>query len=77
MPGGFHEISITYAPSIVGMYTNAQYLIKTLGGNELKLQCMGQADGTEISLSSKSIHFGEVQLTSTTNRLLNIINESD
>ena len=30
-----------------------------------------------MCLSSKSIHFGEVQLTSTTNRLLNIINDSD
>lgn len=33
--------------------------------------------GTEVSLSSKSIHFGEVQLESTTNRLLNICNNSD
>lgn len=40
-PGGAHEISITYAPTIVGMYTNAQYMIRTLGGNELKLQFMG------------------------------------
>ena len=30
-----------------------------------------------MSLSTRSIHFGEVQLQSATNRLLNIINESD
>lgn len=28
-------------------------------------------------LSTKSIHFGEVQLQTSTNRLLNIINDSD
>jgi hypothetical protein len=38
---------------------------------------MGQADGIEVCFSTKSIHFGEVQLQSTTNRLLNIINDSD
>jgi hypothetical protein len=48
-----------------------------LGGNEMKLSVTGQANGIEVSLSSKSVHFGEVQLTSVTNRLLNIINESD
>jgi hypothetical protein len=38
---------------------------------------MGQANGIDVYLSNKSIHFGEVQQTGTTNRLLNIINESD
>ena len=38
---------------------------------------MGEAMGTEVALSSKSIHFGEVQLEATTNRLLNICNNSD
>jgi len=48
-----------------------------LGGNELDFSVQGQANGSDVCLSSKSIHFGEVQLTSTTNRLLNIINDSD
>lgn len=43
----------------------------------MKLSVIGQANGIDVSLSSKSVHFGEVQLTSVTNRLLNIINESD
>ena len=30
-----------------------------------------------MSLSAKSMHFGEVQLGSNTNRLLNICNDSD
>jgi hypothetical protein len=38
---------------------------------------MGEGLGNEVSFSTNSIHFGEVQLESTTNRLLNIINDSD
>ena len=43
----------------------------------MKFSCFGQALGNDVSLSSNSIHFGEVQLESTTNRLLNIVNDSD
>lgn len=38
---------------------------------------MGQALGNNVYLSNTSIHFGEVQLEQTTNRLLNIVNDSD
>ena len=43
----------------------------------MKLSVVGQANGIDVALSNQSVHFGEVQLTSVTNRLLNIINESD
>ena len=43
----------------------------------MKLSVIGQANGIDVSLSSKSVHFGEVQLTSVTNRLLNIVNDGD
>ena len=76
-PGHSKTITVEYTPKIVGQFTSTQYSIKTVGGNDLKLSCMGQANGTDVSLSTKSIHFGEVQLQSTTNRLLNIINDSD
>jgi len=38
---------------------------------------MGEGLGNEVSFSTNSIHFGEVQMESTTNRLLNIVNDSD
>ena len=76
-PSNSSKITVTYAPNIVGQYTNSQFIIKVLGGNEMKLCCLGQANGNDVCLSNKSVHFGEVQLTSTTNRLLNIINDSD
>ena len=64
-------------PTIVGLFSCSQYLIKTLGGNELQFSCYGEAIGFDVQLSTKSVHFGEVQLHSNTNRLLNIINNSD
>lgn len=76
-PGASKKITVTYSPAIVGQFTCTQYSINVTGGNTLKLSCQGCANGIDVSLSSKSIHFGEVQLTSTTNRLLNICNESD
>jgi hypothetical protein len=70
-------ITVTYQPTIVGQFTSTQFSIKILGGNEMKLSVIGQANGIDVYLSNKSVHFGEVQLTSVTNRLLNICNESD
>lgn len=33
--------------------------------------------GFDVELSSKSLHFGEVQVDTETNRILNVINNSD
>ena len=77
MPGSSQIITVTYRPCIVGQFTSTQFSIKVQGGNELKLSVIGQANGIDVMLSNKSVHFGEVQLQSVTNRLLNIINESD
>jgi hypothetical protein len=59
-PGASLDVSLTYEPSIVGVVTHCQYLFKVLGGNEFKVACKGQALGIDVSLSAKSIHFGEV-----------------
>jgi hypothetical protein len=61
----------------VGVISCTQYKIKTVGGNELEFSCTGMAQGYNVSLSVKSIHFGEVQMGTNTNRLLNIVNDSD
>jgi hypothetical protein len=75
---GAHEtIGVAFSPKIIGQFTCRQYAINVVGGNSLKLTCIGQANGIDCALSTKSIHFGEVQLTTSTNRLLNIINDSD
>lgn len=76
-PGGVFEITVKYIPSIVGSISCTRYSIKTVGGNQLTFSCTGEATGFKVGLSSQSIHFGEVQHGSTTNRLLNIVNASD
>lgn len=76
-PGASATIVVTFCPSIVGQFTSRQYAINVKGGNQLKLVTIGQSNGVDVALSTKSIHFGEVQLTHSTNRLLNIINDSD
>lgn len=77
LPGASETITVTYTPSMPGSATCTKYNISILGGNNLNLSCMGQSLVNDVCLSSKSIHFGEVQLESTTNRLLNVVNDSD
>lgn len=76
-PGASFKITVKYVPSVVGLTSCTQYRVKTVGGNDLQFLCIGNAEGFNVSLSVKSMHFGEVQLGSNTNRLLNIINDSD
>lgn len=76
-PGCSFKITVKYVPSIVGITTCTQYRIKTVGGNDLNFSCVGHAEGFNVSLSVKSIHFGEVSLGQNTNRLLNINNDSE
>jgi len=45
---------------IVGQFSSSHYSIQILGGNELDFSASGQANGSDVGLSSKSIHFGEV-----------------
>lgn len=75
--GGSFEITVKYIPQIVGMTSCTAYQIQTHGGNQLNFSCSGTATGFNVGLSAQSVHFGEVQLGSQTNRLLNIVNHSD
>jgi len=76
-PNASFKITVKYVPSTVGLTSCTQYSVKVVGGNNLNFSCIGQAEGFNVSLSAKSMHFGEVQLGSNTNRLLNICNDSD
>ncbi len=43
----------------------------------LGFTCKGEAEGFNVELSSKTLHFGEVNIDTETNRILNVINNSD
>lgn len=53
------------------------FKVSAFGGNQIEFSCRGEADGYDVELSAKSVHFGEVQAEQTTNRLLNVVNNSD
>lgn len=76
-PGATSTIVVTYTPRIPEVISCAYFRVTTRGGNELKFHCKGQAAGYDVDLSSRSLHFGEVQIETETNRILNVINESD
>lgn len=73
---GKFKITVKYTPQIPGVTSCAYFRVNSVGGNELEFNAKGQAEGYSVELSAKSIHFGEVQAESCTNRLLNIINDS-
>jgi len=77
VPTGTSTIVVTYTPQIQDIITCAYYKIKAQGGNELSFTCTGAALGFDVQLSSKTLHFGEVQIDTETNRILNVINNSD
>lgn len=74
---GFESITAMFSPTIVDQCSHSQFRISVVGGNEVKLSCKGESHGIDVLLSTNSIQFGEVQKDSSTNRLLNIINQSD
>lgn len=70
-------VRITYTPTQADTCSCAYYRITAQGGNSLEFSAKGQAAGYDVTLSTSSISFGEVQHNSTTNRLLTVQNNSD
>lgn len=76
-PGQIIKVTVTYTPQIAGVRSFTLFRVAAFGGNTIDFSCRGEADGYNVELSSKSVHFGEVQAQQTTNRLLNVVNMSD
>jgi hypothetical protein len=66
-----------YKPTVAGNISCTYYRITSDGGNELGLSVKGEAQGFDCVLSTNSIHFGEVAVDNSTNRLLNMQNNND
>ena len=69
-------VTIKYTPKIPGVSSCAYFKVSSQGGNELNFNAKGQAEGYNVELSAKTVHFGEVQIEQSTNRLLNVCNNS-
>lgn len=76
-PGQIIKVTVTYTPQIASVTSFALFKVTAFGGNQIDFSCKGVADGYNVFLSSKTVQFGEVQEQQTTNRLLNVVNESD
>ena len=76
-PGQIVKITVTYTPQIAGVKSFCLFKASAFGGNEIEFSCRGEADGYNVELSSRTVQFGEVEVQQTTNRLLNVINNSD
>lgn len=76
-PNSSNTVSVTYTPRIQDITTCAYFKVSTNGGNNLSFTCRAVALGFDVELSAKSLHFGEVQVDTETNRILNVVNNSD
>jgi hypothetical protein len=70
-------VKFKFQPKLVGVCWNAHYSIRSKGGNYISISCFGLGIGYDVHLSAKSMNFGEVSLGNTTNRLVNVVNNSD
>ena len=76
-PGQRIKVTVTYSPQIAGVKSYTLFKVGAFGGNQIEFSCQGLAEGYDVDLSTKTIQFGEVQESQTTNRLLNVVNNSD
>jgi hypothetical protein len=53
------------------------FSVVSAGGNTLSFHAKGIAKGFDVDLSVKSLHFGEVNIDTETNRILQVVNNSD
>jgi hypothetical protein len=60
MPGATSTITVTFTPTISDVFSTAYFRVTSAGGNELTFSCKGEAQGYDVDLSAKSVHFGEV-----------------
>lgn len=61
LPGQITKVTVTYTPSLAGVKSYCLLKVSAFGGNDIEFSCRGEADGYNVELSSKTVHFGEVQ----------------
>lgn len=77
LPGERANLCVTFTPHLATATSFVTYKVTCFAGNSIEFTARGSAKGYDVSLSTTSIHFGEVNLQSSTNRLINVVNCSD
>ena len=76
-PGESVTVSFKFQPKLVGVCSNAHYTVRSKGGNFISVSWYGVGIGYDVHLSAKSMNFGEVSKGNSTNRIVNVVNDSD
>lgn len=71
------KIRAVYRPLATGSFDSEIFEISTPGGNKLKLSVMGNGVGPQLSIDTKSVNFGFVQMGDERKMLINIHNHSN
>ncbi|KAJ9506854.1 hypothetical protein QJQ45_029976, partial [Haematococcus lacustris] len=76
-PEEFSLMTVTYTPRHTGTFTCETYAMSTLSGNKVNLSLRGNAIGPDVTLSTRSLNFGNVSSGSASSRVLYLHNHSD
>eukprot|EP00826_Nyctotherus_ovalis_P020736 TRINITY_DN1654_c0_g6_i1.p1 TRINITY_DN1654_c0_g6~~TRINITY_DN1654_c0_g6_i1.p1 ORF type:complete len:373 (-),score=55.73 TRINITY_DN1654_c0_g6_i1:654-1772(-) len=75
-PNSSFLVKVKYLPTVVGLCSCVHFKARVKGGNEDTFTCLGQALGLQVSLSTKSVQFGEVTLGKSNSRVIYVQNNS-
>ncbi len=56
-PNAAFSITAKFVPTVVGLVSCTAFKIRTVGGNELQFSCVGCANGFNVYLSNRSVHW--------------------
>ena len=74
-PGKSVTISFKFQLKLVGICSNAHYTVRSKGSNFTSVSWCGIVN--DVHLSAKSINFWEVSKGNSTNRIVNVVSDSD
>ncbi|KXS11891.1 hypothetical protein M427DRAFT_126202, partial [Gonapodya prolifera JEL478] len=76
-PGKSKELTVHFAPNCPGITSSENFLISTVSGNNIELQCKGNSVGPKVRLSSSLVNFNDIPSGSSVARSIHVINTSN
>eukprot|EP00668_Euglena_longa_P002354 GGOE01002719.1.p1 GENE.GGOE01002719.1~~GGOE01002719.1.p1 ORF type:complete len:1874 (-),score=555.85 GGOE01002719.1:418-6039(-) len=74
--GSTIHLRVTYQPVTTGTFSCDSYRIETLGGNAVSVRCSGQATGPELTISIRSLDFGDHPVGAVVEKAFRLTNHS-
>eukprot|EP01012_Entosiphon_sulcatum_P037018 TRINITY_DN4733_c0_g1_i2.p1 TRINITY_DN4733_c0_g1~~TRINITY_DN4733_c0_g1_i2.p1 ORF type:complete len:1708 (-),score=201.52 TRINITY_DN4733_c0_g1_i2:8-5131(-) len=76
LPEGSATFRVNFKPNSTGTYSCDSFQFCTVGGNTVTVQCSGQATGPEVSVSTHTLHFGDVEVGHKVSKTFTLLNHS-